>query len=432
MSSLFSKAVIEIQANTENAKSKIVDFQKKFSSSVSIAKTALLGFIGYSGLKAATDSLSRLSDTADKWGIDVSKVSKFTSLFSEFGGSTDEAIESLNKFQEMANNLKFNSSGPLRDLSAKLRVNLNNKDFEGVIKAIKSQWQYLSKDAKAEVQNIIGASAPLRRIFEASKQDFENASVRAEKFGVVSESNANSILKLRIALSEMRQVLTLLAVPVLEILKPFAEILRDIIFAFNSLPSSVKKAIAVLVIAFGAFSKIVSIFKAFSLALTANPIGLIIAGISALILVGTYLYKNWDKLKAKLDALIKRFPFLGKAINMAKNHFKFLFSVVKGVISVIEKAIMLAKSAGKFLGKFLGAGDSNLTIEERNSANSSLASMGIIPSPSIAQNMSTSQSFNNQSISSASQTINIYGVKDSGDMMSNLTSLQTQSLIPTR
>ena len=433
--SLFSKAVIEFNLNAQNAIGQVDSFQKKFTSSISTVKSALIGFIGYQGLKAATDSLTRLSDTADKWQIPVEKVSKFSNLFAQFGGSTDEAVSSLENFQTLANDLKFNSSGALRDLSAKLRVNLNNKDFEGVILAIKSQWQYLSKDAKAEVQNIIGASAPLRRMLDASSKDFKVAEDRALRFGLVSENNANAIQKLRVALSEVRQVLTLLAVPVLEILRPFVEVLRDIAVVINDLPGPVKKLAAGLLIFFGVFGKIISLFKVFSLAVTANPIGLIIAGISALIVAGVMLYQNWGKVKKYINDLIKRFPILGKAINFVKAYFTGLFKIIKTVVEWIYKAIEAAKNAGKWLGKFLGFGDSKLTIEQRKAADDELARMGVLPSQNMAQNSSySSSSFSNDvyNNSNASQTINIYGVKDSGDMMSNLQSMQTQSLIPVR
>ena len=242
--SLFSNAIINFTVNTQNALSQITGFQQKFQNSVGQMKTLIAGFVGYQGLRGAYDTLTHIVDTADKWNIPVEKVSKFSNLFTEFGGSTDEAVNALEKFQEMANQLRFHSSGPLRELSAVLRTNLGNKDYMGVIQALRGQWGHLTSEAQAEVQNMLGLdSAAMRRMLSASNEEFAKALKNSEKFNVVTEEQAKKIREMRKALAEVKQTLMQTAIPVLEALKPLLDVVRDLAMAFNSLDKNVQKAI---------------------------------------------------------------------------------------------------------------------------------------------------------------------------------------------
>ena len=72
-------------------------------------------------------------------------------------------------------------------------------------------------------------------------------------------------------------------------------------------------------------------------AMSANPIGLVIIGIEALIAVGVLLYKNWDKVKAGADALWKKCQNVGSKIGGA-------------FTSAFDKVKSAAKSALEWVG----------------------------------------------------------------------------------
>lgn len=241
---LFSKAMVEFVINTQNALQQLNGFQQKFSNGIGQMKSLLVGFIGFQGLRGAYNSLTDLVDVANKWNIPVERVSEFTNLFTQFGGSAEEAVASLDKFQQMANQLRFHSSGPLRELSAVLRTNLGNKDYMGVINAIRSQWGQLNSEARAEVQNMLGVdSDAMRRMLAASNEEFAEALKNSEKFGKLTGENAKSLFEMRKALAETKLVLTQLAVPILEFLTPILKWLRDAVMWINQLPDGVKKFI---------------------------------------------------------------------------------------------------------------------------------------------------------------------------------------------
>jgi TP901 family phage tail tape measure protein len=109
-------------------------------------------------------------------------------------------------------------------------------------------------------------------------------------------------------------------------------------------------------IAFAAAAKIMAAAQwALNAAMSANPIGLVIAGIAALIAIGVLLYKNWDTIKEKvLDlwaAFSKTFPgaaglikkVFGTVFGVVKMQINSLISIVNTVTSSINKALSNVK-----------------------------------------------------------------------------------------
>ena len=242
---LFSKAMIEFGLNTQNALQQLTSFQQRFANGIGQMKSLLVGFVGFQGLRGAYNTLTDLVDVANKWDLPVEKVSQFTNLFTQFGGSAEEATASLDKFQEMANQLRFHSSGPLKELSAILRTNLSNKDYMGVIQAIRSQWGQLNASARAEVQRMLGVSSDaMRRMLASSDQEFAAALKNSEKFGKLTAQNAEKLFEMRKSLAETKQAMTMAMAPVLEALLPIVNALRDMAMWFNGLSDSSKQFVA--------------------------------------------------------------------------------------------------------------------------------------------------------------------------------------------
>lgn len=109
-------------------------------------------------------------------------------------------------------------------------------------------------------------------------------------------------------------------------------------------------------IAFAAAAKIMAAAQwALNAAMSANPIGLVIAGIAALIAIGVLLYKNWDTIKQKvLDlwaAFSNTFPeaaglikkVFGTVFGVVKMQINSLISIVNTVTSSINKALSKVK-----------------------------------------------------------------------------------------
>lgn len=441
---VFSNAIINFVANTQGALQQITGFQQKFSSAIGQMKTLVAGFIGFQGLKGAYSNLTQLIDTADKWNIPVEKVSQFSNLFAEFGGTTEEATSTLEKFQQMANQLKFHSSGPLRELSAILRTNLANKDYMGVIKALRSQWGSLNSDAQAEVQNMLGLdSAAMRRMLSSSDKEFAEALKRSEKFGTVTKATADSIKEMRVALAETKQALVMLAVPFLEFIKPVIGFVRDLVTWINQLPAGVKQFAVAAIMLYPVISKLTSIvgtlfavIKAGSIASLATPVGLITAGITALAAGAYLLYKNWDQVVAKFNEWQEKYPAFKAGIDALVDVFKVWWTITKGVFDTLVGIIQVLGKVGQFVYDLFGGWHKELTPEQKAQSNDWLAQNGLIPSENTARTMSyvnenSTDSHNTKIVDNKTQTINIYGVQGAEDMMTRLQSIPQQSLTPT-
>lgn len=452
---LFSKATINFAVNTQNALQQITGFQRNFSTSIGQMKSALLGFVGYQGVKGAYNSLTTLIDTADKWSLPVEKVSQFANLFTEFGGSTDEAVASLEKFQQMANQLKFHSSGPLKELSAVLRTNLNNKDYMGLIQALRSQWGKLNADAQAEVQNMLGLdSAAMRRMLSSSNAEFAKAIENAKRFNVVTEDDAKSIREMRKALAEVKQTLTMTAIPILEAFKPILNVIRDVAMAFNDLDKSTQKSIIYGFLGYEVI-KHLGLLKTGLTGVSGALAGLgNLAAIAAIVAFGPGLWDTAQKLyevakgtktlseamdelasrKDVFGGLIREFQKLGDGLGQVLTKFGVVWSQAKlslGFGGATDAAKVLADAKkGLAAGAITPAEYSD--IESRMNAKMTAnipripKDQGFIPYANPGQAGITYKGPKGDVI----QNINIYGVKDAEDMMDRFRSVAEQSITP--
>lgn len=189
----FSKATIQILLNAQNALKDLKTFQNNFTSGMGTMKTALAGFVGYQGLKGAYDSVKQLTDISDKWRVPTEKMSRFRNLLISMGGDADEAVASFEKLKQVANQLQFHSSGPLKDLSAIIRTNLAKKDPEALIAALRTQWPMLNNDAQEEVLRMLGTdSVGMRNLLRASETEYQAAQNQAARMPVVTEQDAQA------------------------------------------------------------------------------------------------------------------------------------------------------------------------------------------------------------------------------------------------
>ena len=404
---LFSKAMIEFGVNTQGALQQLNGFQQKFANGISQMKSLLVGFIGFQGLRGAYNGLTDLVDVANKWNIPVEKVSAFTNLFTQFSGSAEEAVASLDKFQEMANQLRFHSSGPLKELSAILRTNLADKDYMGVINAIRGQWGQLNANARAEVQNILGVdSDAMRRMLAASNEEMAAALENSEKFGKLTAKNAEELFKMRKALAETKQALTVAMAPVLEALLPIVNALRDMAMWFNGLSDSSKQFVAWSVIIIptalkvaGAIMKIVGAFKLLKVASAVGGVTKAAGAASA-----------------------------GSAVGGAALAGGAIAGTVAGLGYLIHENLELEKR------------QRNRTDSEKAYLNNMLSQItGINPKVHPTANMSPasvehsgalSDWVGKQSPANVTQTINIYGIRGAEDIAPALRSVAMQNISP--
>lgn len=128
------------------------------------------GVLGIKSITQVYDETLKLVNLSERWNLPVEKVSQFANAFAQFGGDADSAIGMIEKLQQAANSLRFESSGPLKDLSAIMGTNLFNKDYLGAIKALRSEFRTLNENAQVtdDAGNIHIADISLRTMEDGS------------------------------------------------------------------------------------------------------------------------------------------------------------------------------------------------------------------------------------------------------------------------
>lgn len=416
---LFSKATINFAVNTQNALQQITGFQQKFSNSISQMKTGLMGFLGYQGIKGAYHGLTNLVDTAEKLNMPVEKMSQWANLFSVFGGSTEEATASLEKFDKLSRDLKFHSSGPLRELSAVLRTNLNNKDFDGLISAFRSQWGHLNDDAKREVLDMLGADAPaLRRIIGASSAEFEKAKHEADRMHKITKDEADSILQMEKNLATLKKTLTDTAIPILQAFQPILNVIRDIAMAFNDLDETTQKSIIYGFLGATVLSKLGLLKVAFegiqiAAAAAGTTVSAMVAGIVAIAAaLGEiyYLYLAWKE--------EKKWKEWRKNLTPEKEAY-----VNQQLADVLGKDQLFEDQQAGPMSKISPENTTSLTdwVGKQSKIDSNQPPMNMSP---------INNEWNRGHNGDVIQNINIYGVKDAEDMMDRFRTVAEQSITP--
>ena len=118
------------------------------------------------------------------------------------------------------------------------------------------------------------------------------------------------------------------------------------------------------------FLKAIPAVVKFGIALLANPVGLVIAGIAALVAAGYFLYKNWDKVVAfiknmwngvktffseKFDSITKMFDdgFINGILNLLKNFnpVTLVMNAIDGIFKYFT-GVSLIDEGSKFIKSF--------------------------------------------------------------------------------
>ncbi len=236
--------IIYFFINTQQAKSQLNSFQQAFNGGISRMRNMVLGFIGIQGLRGYYDSMKAIVEVSDRWHLPVEQVSGFANALSQFGGSADEAVQTVEQLQSLANDLQFHSSGAFRDLGAILNVNLQNKDFDGALKALREAFKSLNNDAKVEVLRMLGTnSIALQRMLEADDETLNSKMAKAEEMTRLTEETADKLRDMDLAIARLRANLIGVAQPIIEALNPVLDVLADIAEWFNGLDENTRKFI---------------------------------------------------------------------------------------------------------------------------------------------------------------------------------------------
>lgn len=365
--SVFSDAIINIWLNVGDAKKQLDGLQGAFAKTADkiqnnfIAKLGglALGGVGIKGLTNVYDEALKIQNLAESWNLPVEKVSAFTNAFSLLGGSTDDALNTVNSLQQAANQLSFHSSGPFRELSAVIRQNLFKKDYQGAIEAIRREYSRLSKEpgrnGQKELLNMLGIdNLPFMRMLKLTDAEYAETNKKAQEFGVLTEKATQSLRSMEISLSTIRQALKAVSYPVLEKLAPVLDKISAGMERVAFLSPEVKTGIVGIL---GAVTLLSPALKTAGF-LFGSVFSFSMVGITAAAGAAYLLWQNWDKVSQAFKDYLAESPRLQQFIAGTKELFSDLAGVIKDlydwVVENFDVFIEFFKGAGEIYEKIIG------------------------------------------------------------------------------
>lgn len=361
--SMFSDAIINIWLNVGDAKKQLDGLQGAFAKTADkiqnnfIAKLGglALGGVGIKGLTNVYDEALKIQNLAESWNLPVEKVSAFTNAFSLLGGSTDDALGAIDKLQNLSNQLKFDSSGALRELSAVIGTNLFNKDYQGAIDALRQNFGALNTDAQKKVVDMLGIdNLPFMRMLKLTDAEYAEINKKAQEFGVLTEKASEALRGMEISLATISQAFQAIAYPVLEKLAPVLDKISAGMERVAFLSPEVKTGIVGIL---GAVTLLSPALKTAGF-LFGSVFSFSTVGITAAAGAAYLLWQNWDKVSQAFKDYLAESPRLKDAIAGTKELFSALAGVLKDlydwVVENFDGFIKFFKGVGGIAEKIVG------------------------------------------------------------------------------
>lgn len=336
--SMFSDAIINIWLNVGDAKKQLDGLQGAFAKTADkiqnnfIAKLGglALGGVGIKGLTNVYNEALKIQNLAESWNLPVEKVSAFTNAFSLLGGSTDDALNTVNSLQQAANQLSFHSSGPFRELSAVIRQNLFKKDYQGAIEAIRREYSRLSKEpgrnGQKELLNMLGIdNLPFMRMLKLTDAEYAEINKKAQEFGVLTEKASEALRGMEISLATISQAFQAIAYPVLEKLAPVLDKISAGMERVAFLSPEVKTGIVGIL---GAVTLLSPALKTAGF-LFGSVFSFSTVGITAAAGAAYLLWQNWDKVSQAFKDYLAESPRLKDALEVVGEGFRAIGNGIK-------------------------------------------------------------------------------------------------------
>lgn len=175
-----------------------------------------------------------------------------------------------------------------------------------------------------------------------------------KKYGKAAESNVTASQKLDVALADLKEQIGAKLLPTIEKLIGFVTTVID---KFSALPGPIQNVILVIAALIGIGGPLLTFLAsaktamvtlglvtqaqtgsqiALNTAMLANPIGIVIAAIIAIIAVGVLLWKNWDTVTEYAGKL---WDAIKSVFNWAKENWPLLLAILTGPIGLAVLAI---------------------------------------------------------------------------------------------
>ena len=364
---LFSDAVMNFYINSQQAQKDLKKIGDGFTQTFEgVKKTVASAFgvvsqlskgLGLSILKEGYGNMKQIAEMSEKWKIDPAKISTFANQLSAFGGKSSDAVGDLEKLQNAINNLDKAEGGPLKELAARLKINIKNmdgsmKDAPTMMEDLRRAMKALNKDAQVKVAQDLGFNQATLNYLRASDDQMKEVNEKTKNHGKLTKEGADSLLKFEKSVTNLKQAFTSMMAEILAAFQPVIEGLTEVMNWFAGMSKGTKQIIIGVVSLLGFLGTgmkilsllqgplniilsiggaLVGVIKAIGVAAMANPIILIIGAVIAAVWL---IIANWTKVKNFFKKMVEFLKGLwDKIVAMVKNSiiYKFWAAVGRGI-----------------------------------------------------------------------------------------------------
>jgi len=311
--------------------------------------------------KVAAQTNSVLKSTHGVAGVTANQINNLAGALMKKTGIDDEAIQSgenlLLTFTDIRNeagkgNDVFNqATQTMTDMSVALGQDMKTSAVQ-LGKALNNPIKGVTALQRVGVSFTQGQKDQIKALVDSGRtMDAQKLILRElnKEFGGSAEAAGKTLPgQLNIAKQEFSNfagTIVATVVPVLSDVLGFLmknqAVLKPLIIAVGAL-GTVMVAVSAATKAWAAIQAIVTAAQwAWNAALTANPIGIIVVAIGALIAAGVLLVKNWDTVKAALvDAFNAIAGVASDVFDWFKKNWPLLLAIITGPIGLAVKAII--------------------------------------------------------------------------------------------
>lgn len=375
--SVFSTARIDVFFNKADALKGINELREKTRSSASDIKKSFMGAFGTLGatvlgakaFKSVYDNSLKIVDLADKWGQPIEGISQFANEMALLGGSTEDAMNTVDSLQQAITDLRTTGGGSLKEVSAQIGANLYNangevKNYKEMLDEIRQKFKNIKDDAtRTKVAQELGLTSPAQlRYLKMSDAEYSKINKEAKRNGTLNSKNAQQLKDFRASITKLKMSFASLAGEIMNDVKPAVDLISKGFKWLSESPAWVRKLIVAFAgfkvlnsfvgitdkikglfdflkgvgnVGLGGLSKLLNLFKGLALVswkgistgigliskalmgLATNPVFLTIAGIVA----GLYsLYKLYEKYQANQEDIKKQDEIFDKmGVDRPKN-----------------------------------------------------------------------------------------------------------------
>lgn len=312
---MFSDAVINFFVNSKEAERSLDKLTKKFESAGDSIANSLLsklgaitaGALGIKGLTEVYNEMKQIIHLAELWNMPIEKLHQFVNMFQLFGGTVDDAVSSVDRLQNLQKTLINESSGELKELSARLGVNLAGQDYLGAIELIRSRFNALTDYGQKMVLDALGGDEnnALIRMLRAGPDEFMGKWNEAGSFTLLTEQTKRDFVEIEQNIGKIQVALNSIGLEMLQGLAPAIKGFSDSLADFAR-DTETRDKIADMV-------KLFAAYKAAVLSLRI-AIGLLLRPFALLGITAGLVYINWGKLQKPFNDFLAKNPELAKAL----------------------------------------------------------------------------------------------------------------------